>query len=154
MDIRVGQVVQLAAADVDRAKTDVYNITGVVVECVDVEGVVMYRVGATPGVLAGLYSRHQLKPLDTPPRILGLDPILSTWEVAPVVGERRCMRVVSHTGGQGFVRCECTGTCASKRCMCFKNKRICNSRCHKGNRRCTNCAIELPSFCANMSVDG
>ena len=138
--IDVGTVVQLAAADVDRAKTDVYNITGVVVEQVSMEGVLHYRVGAKPGVLKGVYARHQLKPLfDTPPSILGLHEILSTWEDAPRVGERRCMRVVSHTGGQGFLKCSCTGSCTTKRCACFKNKRICNSRCHKGNTRCANC---------------
>ena len=59
MTIDVGTVVQLAAADVDRAKTDVYNITGVVVEQVSMEGVLHYRVGAKPGVLKGVYARHQ-----------------------------------------------------------------------------------------------
>ena len=44
---------------VDRAKTDVYNITGVVVEQVSMEGVLHYRVGAKPGVLKGVYARHQ-----------------------------------------------------------------------------------------------
>ena len=110
------------------------------VEQVSMEGVLHYRVGAKPGVLKGVYARHQLKPLfDTPPSILGLHEILTTWEDAPRVGERRCMRVVSHTGGQGFLKCSCTGSCTTKRCACFKNKRICNSRCHKGNTRCANC---------------
>ena len=141
--IPVGTVVQLRATDVDRAKTDVYNITGVVLEHVHVEGVVHYTVGARPGVLAHMYSRHQLKALpNTPPRLLGLDTVIAQWKDAPEdvprVGERKCMRLVSHTGGQGFLRCSCTGTCTTKRCACFKNKRHCNSRCHKGNTRCAN----------------
>ena len=31
------------------------------------------------------------------------------------------MRVVSHTGGQGFLKCSCTGSCTTKRCKCYKN---------------------------------
>ena len=39
----------------------------------------------------------------------------------------------SATGGQGFVKCDCAdrkNKCGTNRCKCFKNKRICNSRCH------------------------
>ena len=35
--------------------------------------------------------------------------------------------------GQGFLRCNCTGDCKTKRCSCRKAEISCNSRCHGPN---------------------
>ena len=137
-EISVGTVVQLAAADVDRAKTDVANITGVVVEHEHTEDCMQYRVAAHAGTLKACYARHQLRPLPTSPGLLGLDMVLQGWRSMPLVGERACMRLVSAVGGQGFVRCNCLGKCVTDRCACRKAKRLCNSRCHPRNCACKN----------------
>ena len=51
VDIAIGTMVQMNAAEVDRAKTDVATITGVVVEHRHMEDVLHYRVAAHAGVL-------------------------------------------------------------------------------------------------------
>ena len=133
-----GDVVQIGAADVDRAKTDVANITGVVVEHEEQEGVLHYRVAAQAGVLKAVYARHQLKPLRQSAALLGLDAVLKVWKSLPQVGERSCMLLVSAVGGQGVVHCHCAGRCDTKRCACRYNNRMCNSRCHVRNKVCKN----------------
>ena len=55
VDIAIGTMVQMNAAEVDRAKTDVATITGVVVEHRHMEDVLHYRVAAHAGVLKALY---------------------------------------------------------------------------------------------------
>ena len=139
-DISVGTVVQLGAADVDRAKTDVVNITGIVVEHEHVGDCMQYRVAAHAGTLKACYARHQLRPLKTPAGLLGLDMVLQGWRTMPLVGERACMRLVSAVGGQGTVHCNCLGKCVTGRCACRKAKRACNSRCHPRSCACKNTA--------------
>ena len=34
--------------------------------------------------------------------------------------------------------CSCTRKCASKKCPCFSNNRVCNELCHGSNNKCTN----------------
>lgn len=141
--IDVGCVVQFGAADVDRAKTDVTNVTAVVVEHVTPHeadaGAIVYRVAAAEGPLKGLYARYQLRPLPTvKPAVVGLERVLATWRDMKPVGERTCMRAVSMAGGQGHVHCQCTSNCSSTRCTCRKLNRRCNSRCHKNNKKCRN----------------
>ena len=138
VDIAIGTMVQMNAAEVDRAKTDVATITGVVVEHRHMEDVLHYRVAAHAGVLKALYARHQLKPLKTPLDLLGLDSVLDNWKTMPEVGERACMRLVSAVGGQGLLHCHCVGTCLTRRCSCRKAKRLCNSRCHPRRSTCRN----------------
>ena len=82
--INVGCVVQFGAAEVDRAKTDVTNITAVVVEHVAPHegdaGAIMYRVAAAEGPLKGMYARYQLRPLPSvEPALVGLEGVLTTW---------------------------------------------------------------------------
>ena len=45
---------------------------------------------------------------------------------------RQASKKESQHGGQGFVKYNCNGPkrCRSKRCACFKNNVLCNSRCH------------------------
>jgi hypothetical protein len=136
--IDVGTVVQIAAKDVDRARTDVANITGVVVDHTHIDGVLHYRIAARAGLLKSVYARHQLKPLTVSPSLVGLQDILQSWPSLKNVGERACMRVVSAVGGQGLVHCNCAGRCVNERCKCWKTKRLCNSRCHKRNKACRN----------------
>ena len=34
--------------------------------------------------------------------------------------------------------CNCTRKCATKKCPCLSNSRVCNELCHKNNNSCTN----------------
>lgn len=137
--IDVGTVVQIAAAQVDRAKTDASNITAVVVAHEFLESIRHYRVASHAGTLKSLYSRDQLKPLPhVSPDLMKLADVLAMWETMPTVGERACMRVVSSVGGQGHVHCNCAGPCINGKCKCHTLKRLCNSRCHRNNSKCKN----------------
>ena len=141
-DVAVGTVVQVAVDDVDRAKTDDTNATLVVVEVVrtgttEVED--KYRLACAAGVIKTVYVRSYIDPLPgVSPEVMGLATALENWQGMPRVGLREAMRVVSAVGGQGLVHCSCMGECQNNRCACFKAKRKCNSRCHKGNKRCCN----------------
>ena len=45
----------------------------------------------------------------------------------------------SLTGGQGFKKCKCKpakNQCRTKRCVCFKENLLCNSRCHNSLSCC------------------
>ena len=44
----------------------------------------------------------------------------------------------SISGGQGFLKCNCSGKC-DRNCSCKKNGVYCNSKCHKSlNNKCLN----------------
>jgi len=45
---------------------------------------------------------------------------------------------ISPTGGQGFTKCGCKGSCDTNTCKCKKLNLLCNSRCHAGNASCRN----------------
>ena len=40
--------------------------------------------------------------------------------------------------GQGFVKCNCNGKCATNRCGCFLGKIGCNTKCHPKSTKCKN----------------
>ena len=46
---------------------------------------------------------------------------------------REAVILGSQSGGQGYVKCNCSGAkkCQNNRCKCFKEKLKCNSRCHQ-----------------------
>jgi len=134
-ELAPGTIVQLALQDVDRGKTDNPNATMIVVEKV---GATTYRIANKAGVYKELVTRAYLKPLPAAtPQLLGFAHIMGEWEGMPKVGIRAVAASASHVGGQGMLRCACTGPCTTARCACRKAKRVCNSRCHKG-RSCQN----------------
>ena len=49
------------------------------------------------------------------------------------ISVRKAVNKVSMTGGQGFVRCNCTTKCKRKTCTCKKLGVLCNSRCHNSS---------------------
>ena len=140
--VEVGTVVQVAVADVDRSKVDSTNVTLVVVEVV-VKGKTKletkYRLACNAGVVNTLYTRSYIAPQwQATPTLMGLEECLSSWQGLPRVSLRACVAVQSTVGGQGMIRCDCAGKCATNKCSCFKADRRCNSRCHKGNQKCCN----------------
>ena len=134
-DIPVGTIVQMALANVDRAKLDHTSATVVVVEQVRS----CHRVANQAGVYKDLVGRSYLSPVHgATTAMLGLDAVLSGWQGLPSVSIRSIAASLSPAGGQGLVHCSCKGQCQGGRCACFKAGRNCNSRCHKGSTACCN----------------
>ena len=108
---------------VDRGRGDPRNIMGVIIDrdCND-----LYRIAVRGGMLQGKYARNQFD--------LCTQRLLTREDVSEVsdIGLRRAVQLESKCGGQGFVKCNCSGAnrCSSNRCKCFKAKVKCNSRCH------------------------
>ena len=137
--IEVGTVVQVSAPDVDRARLDPPNATLVVVEQVQKPKSLMYRLACATGPINVLYQRSYINPVKSiTAEMAGLQKALDGWQGMPQQGLRAAMAVQSITGGQGFVRCKCKGTCLSGKCKCRKAGRQCNSRCHRDNSKCCN----------------
>ena len=80
------------------------------------------------GVILAVENGHQI--YVCPQRFLSESDINSDSSVSL----RQANKTESEHGGHGFVKCNCNG---SKRCACFKNNVLCNSRCHN-NVNCLN----------------
>ena len=127
-----------------RGKVDDANLTGVVVEEVRRaseagKGAALYRVATRAGVLSDLYLPAYLQPLPSmTATAMNLDAPLLSWRGMPTVSVRKATRSQSAVGGQGMLRCNCKGTCEHGKCACKRAGRLCTSRCHKNNVKCTN----------------
>ena len=117
-----GDNVALPVPAVDRGKCDPKNMLGVIIAKTADEN---FKIGVKAGTLKGTYSRNSfalcarkhISPDDIPNKSVSL---------------REATKILP-SGGQGFFHCECKKSgkrCENNRCKCFKNKRICNSRCH------------------------
>jgi len=141
-DVNVGMIVQVAVDSVDRARVDPTNATLVVVEKVEkgkTQKETKYRLACTAGVILVLYGRSYINPVpDMTAEMMGMGNVLANWQGMPRITLRAAMAVQSTVGGQGMVRCDCKGKCETNRCSCLREGRKCNSRCHKGNKICTN----------------
>ena len=137
----IGEVVRVPVADVDKAKVDNSNVTGVIV---DINAVRMKaRVVVKSGLLKPWYDYHKLSRVRAPGnniKLLGLEDQFVNWHKMKVVSEREASRKESFVGGQGkgTVTCTCKGACDSNKCKCFKAARICSSACHRNNAKCKN----------------
>jgi hypothetical protein len=135
-ELPVGTVVHLALADVDRAKLDHTNATLVLVEQAGLDS---YRVADRAGVHNSAVSRAHLRPLPmSTPELVGLSDVLLSWRGLSKVGIRQVAASLSPAGELGLVHCACKGSYMAGKCVCLKAGRRCNSRCHKGNKKCKN----------------
>jgi hypothetical protein len=132
----VGEVVRVPVVDVDKAKVNDSNLTGVIVE------VNLAKMKACVIVKAGLlkpwYNYHKLSRVSKPENninLSGLTDAFMTWKTMKVVSERTASGKESFVGGQGksTVICSCRGACDSNKCKCFKVGQICSSNCHCNN---------------------
>jgi hypothetical protein len=98
---------------VDRGRGDPRNIMGVII---DRDNNDMYRIAVRAGMLKGKYSRNQFD--------LCVQKLLLESDVsqAQEVALRTAVQMESKCGGQGFLKCNCSGTasCKTNRCKCFK----------------------------------
>ena len=121
----IGDNVLVPVPEVDRGRTDFRNIPGVVTS-VGTDGT--YVIGTKSGTLKQPYVRSQFRQA-------------AMLDISDVPEKETCVREVakmeSLCHGQGFLKCQCSGSCSHDRCSCFKAKRKCNSKCHK-SRTCPN----------------
>ena len=108
---------------------DMKLVDGVVVNKINND---QYKIAVKGGLLNGHYSRNQFD--------LFLQRLLVTDDVCVdnSVSLREAVSSESASGGQGFIKCNCSGTkrCNTNRCKYFKAKLKCNSRCHHSLNCC------------------
>ena len=99
------------------------NILGVII---DVDENDIYKISVKSGILKTRFSRNQFDLC--PQKLLKESDVNCTEEVSL----RQAVTEESKSGGQGFVRCNCSGNrrCESNRSKCYKSKIKCSSRCH------------------------
>ena len=138
--IPVGQVVTVKAPKVDRGHCDAQRVPGVVVEVTEHDGFSFHKVAVKGGLLKDALTRASLEhELHMKPQAFdGLAGLIDTWKTLPEISLRAAVRNVSLTGGQGFLKCSCTGLCLGGNCACRKAELKCNSRCHPSNGKCKN----------------
>lgn len=120
---KVGDNVAVPIPLVDRGRGDPRNILGIVLDRNEND---LYTICVKGGILKGKYSRNQF---DICPQTLLTEQDVDQTKT---ISLRQAVNVESSSGGQGFVRCNCSGhkKCQTNRCKCFKNKVKCSSRCH------------------------
>jgi hypothetical protein len=120
--------VALAVDKVDRGPLDPPTILAVVLAA-SADGD-MYEIGCEVGRLQNRVGKNSLS---------AVGGTLTTDSVPDVTinSIRELDRLVSHFGGQGYLKCSCTAACKTKKCKCKRSDQVCNSRCHPG-RACTN----------------
>ena len=125
-----GDNVAVPIPSVDRGRGDPRNILGIIISCDDKE---QYTIACPAGILKGKFSRNQFDLC--PQKLLYRDDV--NTEITLSV--RSAVHSESASGGQGFIKCNCSGPkkCQTKRCKCFKSKLKCNSRCHS-SLNCSN----------------
>jgi len=119
----VGDNVTIPIPMYDRGRGDPRNLIGIIV---DRDQNDMYTIAVRAGILKGKYSRNQF---DLCTQKLH---VLEEFKTDADIELRQAVQHESLSGGQGFVKCNCTGRsrCEVNRCKCFKAGVKCNSRCH------------------------
>ncbi len=137
----VGEVVLMPLANVDKAKVDAQNLTGVIVK-IDINRMLAWVV-VKSSLLKQWYSYHELTRVvgkGNNIELLGLQEAYLGWGLMKVITEQEASRNESLVGGQGKgdVTCNCKSACNSNHCSCFRAGRICTSACHRNNAKCKN----------------
>ncbi|XP_029348199.1 SCAN domain-containing protein 3-like [Acyrthosiphon pisum] len=122
----VGESVRVKIPDVDRARSDLRCVLGVIMSVKDN----FYEIGTTEGKLQQLYSRNQFTICKE--KFVQIEDIPGNS-----ISLREAARCFSNLGGQGYDRCTCTQGCKTNKCKCRKADRLCNSKCHS-SKSCTN----------------
>ncbi|CAI6358245.1 unnamed protein product [Macrosiphum euphorbiae] len=121
-EAKVGETVKIKIPDVDRARSDLRCILGVILAVHDDN----YKIGTTEGKLEHTYSRNQFT--------MCKEKLVTVEEVPDLtITLREAARKYSNLGGQGYDRCNCTQQCSNKKCKCKAAGKKCNSKCHSNN---------------------
>ena len=119
---KIGDNVTVPVPLVDRGRGDARNIMGIILDRDDND---LYRIAVKGSLLNRKYARNQFGLCNN----IAITKICFSREE---ISLRNAVQHESRCGGQGFVKCNCTGRvkCQTNRCKCFKAKVDCNSRCH------------------------
>ena len=136
-----GEVVHVPLKDMDKAKVDTGNLTGVIVQVDKTRS--QSRVAVKTGLLKCWYVYHQqgrITGSGNDVELNGLSETMANWKTLKVITEWEAARNESMVGGQGKgdVTCNCKGRCNTNQCSCKKAGRICTSACHHNNFKCVN----------------
>ena len=111
----------VSVPDIVRGPADARNVLGVIMNVKYGK----YQLGTINGTLFGDYSYNQLFKASGS-AMLRVEDVLNEEPKSL----REIVRFPSVTGGQGVLKCDCTGGCKTNRRKCKLAKVICNSRCH------------------------
>ena len=128
-EVSIGDYVALPIPDVDRGLSEARNL---ICRIVDIDyDKSLYELACEAAVLDTMFARNSFDLVkDCSVELeVKLDKKLSI---------RQAVKELSVGGGQGFLKCNCTGGCLTNRCSCKKAGLLCNSRCHKANGNCKN----------------
>ena len=152
--VKVNDLVLLYVDPVDRGKSAPNNLLCYIVE----QKHDKFKLACSVGILERLYSFNSFRKTDLRTNfnlenVPKKDPNFKATKKNPdnnkyysldgvdyiEIGIREAMKSVSVGLGQGFVRCNCSGKCTTKKCGCFEAKIGCNTKCHpKTKSNCVN----------------
>ncbi|KAK9712776.1 hypothetical protein QE152_g24731 [Popillia japonica] len=121
---KIGETVRIPIPDVDRARSDLRNILGVILVVEDNN----YSIGTKLGKLQQMYSRNQFTICKQ--SMVAIDDVPESVEVSL----RECAKKSSCVGDQGYNRCFCNQKCRTKKCKCRNNGKLCNSKCQQNQK--------------------
>ena len=115
--------VRISMPEVDREKGDAKSILAIIIKITE-EGI--FQFCTRNGRIKQLYSRSQFSVCEL--ILIKIEEVsdveISFWSVAAAQ---------SLGTGQGFKKCSCKTQCINKKCFCFRNNVLCNSKCHFSN---------------------
>ena len=131
----VGDLVLFRTDDVDRGMADAQNILCVIIDKKND----LFQLGSRAGVLDSYVACNSIEKTNLVTEFNEeFIPKKKTGEYV-FVSSREAVRILSIGHGQGFLKCACTGDCATNRCSCRKAELKCSSKCHEKQYKCRNC---------------
>ena len=129
--IKIGDTVLVPISQFDRSRASLKNLLGIATEGDDSSG---YIIKTKYGILdTRLFNGFILKSSvtltlteDSPNNILSIRAAAKQESVG-----------IGGTG-QGYSKCNCTGTCQRRTCSCKKNSLKCSTHCHPNGKKCLN----------------
>ncbi|CAF0708788.1 unnamed protein product [Brachionus calyciflorus] len=100
----------------------------------------LYELAREAGVLNTLFARNSFD-------LVKNCSIELQVKLDKQISVSQAMNELSFGGGQGMVKCNCTGSCVTNRFSCKKSGLLCNSRCHGDN------VVQRMSFAFNKIVN-
>ena len=130
----IGDLVLFHSEDVDRGMADPQNILCVIITKKNE----LFEIGCRAGVLDSYVAFNCLEKTDLVTEFCR-DFIPTDNEGNFIkVGAREAVRILSIGHGQGYLKCNCNGNCATNRCTCRKAELKCSSKCHGKVFNCSN----------------
>ena len=123
----IGDTVVFFSSNFDLGLADPPNI---LCKIIDIDSHMNYQLACSVGILDKYMARNAFQIVNE----------TVDFQVArdKMVGPREAVRLLSLGNGQGFLMCNCTGQCKTKRCSCYKHSLKCKSKCHGANNSCSN----------------